>query len=324
MSEWIKSRRGGFTLAVTACVLWGSAYPVLKICFKDMGLVNAGAKSLVAFAGLRFLLAAGIIWLISLLFLRLKIPRSRDYLKRSAIIGLFQTTLLYYFFYNGLAVTSGMKSAILNASGTFFLVVLAHFLLPDDRLNWGKWIGILMGFLGIIAVNWGAGFDWEFSMTAEGFIIVCCLFASIGDILTKKWSDGVHPFLLNAAQMTFGSLVLLWLGREEVANVAAQLEGRSLMLFLYAALLSALAFSIWFSVLKYHKAGEVAVFRFVIPLAGAFLSSLFIPGEQFSVKLLLGLLLVCAGIVFVHQKGLRREYIENQRNVTEGGIFHEQ
>ena len=191
-------------------------------------------------------------------------------------------------------------------------MVLAHFFLPEDQLNRGKWLGILMGFLGIIAVNWGAGFDLEFSMTGEGFIILCCLFASIGDILTKKLSGGIHPFLLNAGQMTFGSLLLLLVGRDEVVPVLQVLKGRSLILFFYAALLSALAFSIWFSVLKYHKAGEIAVFRFVIPLAGAFLSALFIPGEHFSMKLLLGLLLVCVGIVFVHQKGLREEFRENR------------
>lgn len=315
MSEWIQSKRGGIALAIVACVLWGSAYPVLKTCFKDMGLVNAGGMSLVAFAGLRFLLAACLIWLISLSVLKLKIPKKKKFIRKSVAIGLFQTTLLYYFFYSGLSVTTGMKSAILNASGTFFLVVLAHFFLPEDKLNREKWLGILMGFMGIIVVNWGTGFDLEFKMTGEGFIILCCLFASIGDILTKKLSEGIHPFILNAGQMTFGSVLLLLLGRTEVLPVLELLRGRSLVLFLYAALLSALAFSIWFSVLKYHKAGEIAVFRFMIPLAGAFLSALFIPGEYFSMKLLLGLLLVCVGIVFVHQKGLRDEYIKKREKL---------
>ena len=60
--------------------------------------------SLVAFAGLRFLLAACIIWLLSLGVLKLKIPRNKEFIRKAIVIGLFQTTLLYYFFYSGLSV----------------------------------------------------------------------------------------------------------------------------------------------------------------------------------------------------------------------------
>ena len=323
MDSWVKTRWGGITMAIFACVLWGSAYPVLKTCFTDLGLAEAGSQSLVAFAGLRFLVAASIIWLVSVFIMKLKLPVNRLFYAKSAIIGLFQTTLLYYFFYNGLSVTSGMKSAILNASGTFFLVILAHYFLPEDRMNSRKLLGILFGFLGIVAINWGAGFDWEFSLTAEGYIILCCLVATIGDLLTKKWSTGEHPFLLTAGQMSLGSLVLLWFGRKEVLLVAGRMQGRALILFVYAAFLSALAFSIWFTVLKYHKAGEVAVFRFVIPLSGAVLSALFLPEESFSTNLLFGLLLVCAGIAQVHRKRLPSRY-QDKRRMPEGGISNEQ
>ena len=62
-------------------------------------------------------------------------------------LGLLQTTL-QYFFYIGLANTSSVKSSILNSLGTFFIVVVSHFLYQDDRLNLNKTIGL-------VAVSWG-------------------------------------------------------------------------------------------------------------------------------------------------------------------------
>jgi hypothetical protein len=41
-------------------------------------------------------------------------------------------------------------------------------------------------------------------------------------------------------------------------------------------LLSAIAFSLWYAILSFHKAGEITMFRFVIPVAGVFLSAAFI------------------------------------------------
>ena len=49
--------------------------------------------------------------------------------------------------------------------GNFFVVLLAHFLYADDRLNLGKVLGLLR-VTGIALVNWqpGTTLSWEFSL----------------------------------------------------------------------------------------------------------------------------------------------------------------
>lgn len=87
-------------------------------------------------------------------------------------LGLAQTGLQYFFFYNGVANSTGIKSAILNSVGNFLVVIFAHFIYPDDKLNTGKVFGLVTGFAGIILVNWQAGaggFSWDFSFIGEGF-----------------------------------------------------------------------------------------------------------------------------------------------------------
>jgi drug/metabolite transporter (DMT)-like permease len=65
-------------------------------------------------------------------------------------------------------------------------------------------------------------------------------------------------------------------------------------------LLSAVAFSFWYALLSYHKAGEITMYRFVIPVAGVFLSAAFVPGEAINSYTLLSLLFVALGIIVVN------------------------
>ena len=65
-------------------------------------------------------------------------------------LGIFQTGLQYFFFYNVSVLTGRIKGAVLNALGNFLVVIFAHFIYKDDRLNPGKIIGIITGFAGIV------------------------------------------------------------------------------------------------------------------------------------------------------------------------------
>ncbi|MCT7057456.1 EamA family transporter, partial [Salmonella enterica] len=75
------------------------------------------------------------------------------------LLGLTQTSLQYLFFYIGLAFTSGVKGSIMNATGTFFSVLLAHFIYQNDRLSYNKTLGCILGFAGVMAVNVSNGLD---------------------------------------------------------------------------------------------------------------------------------------------------------------------
>ena len=72
------------------------------------------------------------------------------------------------------------------------------------------------------------------------------------------------------------------------------------ILFIYSAFLSAAAFSIWYTLLKYNKAGEVTIYRFFIPISGAILSTMLLPDEQFTMTILVALILVALGISAVN------------------------
>lgn len=72
----------------------------------------------------------------------------------------------------------------------------------------------------------------------------------------------------------------------------------------YLALLSALAFSLWSQILKYHPVGKISVFTFIVPIAGTLFSALVLGEDIMHIKYPISLILVTLGIYTIH---LRRE-----------------
>ncbi|GAB3044520.1 DMT family transporter [Virgibacillus ainsalahensis] len=303
MDHILKKKWVVASIAIFCSILWGSAFPVLKISYEELQMAPDDTIAKVVFAGWRFLLA-GVILLVGLFFVNKKqlmvTPRQLMFLM---LFGLIQTALQYYFFYNGLAKVSGMQGAILVSSGTFFVVILAHFFYRNDRLNWKKAIGLIAGFGGVIVANWGQELQLSFQFTGEGYMILAALTSAIGTIMAKELAVGIHPFALTGWQLTIGAGMLLVVGIPRMSEDAITFTPFGWALFIYSALLSAAAFALWYSILKYNKAGEISMFKFITPVSGAILSAMFIPGEKLNLFIVGALTLVAVGIIAVNYKG---------------------
>lgn len=294
-------------IALFCAVLWGSAFPVLKVSYLELGIQPDDRSAIIVFAGVRFFLAGLLIFLITVLGFR-QSPKVRGrVLPQLLLLGILQISLQYYFFYNGLAHTSGMKAAVLSSASTFFVVVFAHFVYQNDRLDYRKIIGLIAGFAGIIFINSGEDFTLEFSWLGEGFMILSGLVSALGTILAKRISQEVHPFVLTAWQMLLGSILLIAAGLPGMAPHTLNFTHKALVLLVYSAFLSASAFSLWYTILKYNKAGEISVYKFMTPVSGSILSALFIPKEHLTVNMFIALALVALGIIVVNRQKINKK-----------------
>ncbi len=286
-------------IALFCSVLWGSAFPVLKVSYLVLGMSPDDLSANIVLAGIRFFLASILIFgLIALAGINPMVKKAM--FPKLFSLSLMQIGLQYFFFYNGMAHTSGMKGAVLSSAGIFFVVVLAHFVYTDDRLDWRKVLGLFTGFSGVILVNYGKHFSFDFSWQGEGFMICSGLASAVGTIMAKRYAQSVHPFVLTAWQMLLGSLLLISVGLPGLRPQAMEFTAEAYLLLLYSAFISAVAFSLWYTILKYNKAGKISVYNFMTPVSGAILSALFIPGESLTVNMFLGLALAAGGIIVVN------------------------
>jgi drug/metabolite transporter (DMT)-like permease len=285
--------------AVFCCFLWGSAYPAIKTGYQLMAMAATDTASQMLFAGYRFL-GSGVILLVLAALMGKSLWRfsAREW-GQLALLGLLQTTLQYVFFYIGLAHATGVKAAIMNSTGTFFTVLLAHFIYRNDKLSTGRSLGCLIGFAGVVLINLGQGpLDFDVTLLGEGFIAIAALVLSISLMYGKRLCQHIDPMVMTAQQLTIGGVVLIGIGLSGGGDLP-RLTATSGVLFFYLMALSAAAFALWSFLLKHNPVGQVIPFQFLIPIFGAGLSALFLGETILAWKNLLALILVCGGIWLV-------------------------
>lgn len=295
-----QSRSGVFLLATLCCLLWGSAYPAIKNGYLLFGIGKGDTAAQLLFAGYRFALAGTFLLLATAAMRKPVFALTPRQFGQIALLGLTQTAIQYVFFYVGLAHASGVKSSIMNATGVFFSVVIAHFLYADDRLGGRKALGCLIGFLGVVVVNLGGNghLDFDFSLLGEGFVIIAAFVLAAASIYGKRLSRDIDPLVMTGWQLAVGGLLLSGTGLAGGGHLAsATLPSAALLLYL--ALLSSVAFALWSLLLKHNPVGLIAAFNFLIPVFGVALSALFLGETLLHWSYLAALLLVCAGIWLV-------------------------
>ena len=295
---FFSDRKVVFLLAALSCLLWGSAYPAIKNGYAMFAIAPTDIPGKMVFAGYRFFFA-GLLLLVGMSMRRNIFDLSRRQLGQLTLLGITQTSIQYVFFYVGLAYTTGVKGSILNATGTFFSVLLAHYIYKNDRLSMNKALGCLIGFVGVMVVNFNQSLlDFNFALVGEGFVVIAAFILSAATIYGKKLSQDMDSVVLTGYQLSIGGLVLLLAGFASGGTLSGFTWASSALLF-YLVLLSSVAFALWTILLKYNRVGLVTIFNFLIPIFGAILSAIFLGESILEWKNMLALLLVCSGIWLV-------------------------
>lgn len=291
-------RKVVFLVATLCCLLWGSAYPAIKNGYALFNIAASDIPTKLVFAGYRFLFA-GLVLLAIAAIGRKTLRLEKGLVGQVALLGLLQTSLQYVFFYIGLAYATGVKSSIMNATGTFFSVLLAHWIYKNDRLSFNKALGCIIGFTGVMVVNFSPGLlTFDFTLLGEGFIVIAAFILSAASIYGKRLSQRVDSVVLTGYQLAIGGLALLLLGLA-TGGVLTGFTLESTLLLAYLVVLSSAAFSLWTILLKYNRVSMVTAFNFMIPVFGALLSALFLQEQILEWKNGAALLLVCFGIWLV-------------------------
>ncbi len=286
--------------ALLCCLLWGSAFPCIKIGYRLFEVDAADTASQILFAGCRFtlagILAVGIGSVMEGSFLW---PEKRA-VKEIIWLSLLQTIIQYFFFYMGLAHTSGVKASIIEAINVFIAILVAGVLFHQEKITSRKIVGCVLGFAGVVLINLN-GMNFQFSLAGEGAIFFSTIAYAFSSVFVKKFSQKFNPVMLSAYQFIIGGIVLMAAGCAMGGHIT-KVTPAGLGLLIYLAMVSAVAYSLWGILLKYNPVSKVTVFGFMNPVFGVLLSALLL-GETDQASGMLGLLslfLVCVGIYVVN------------------------
>lgn len=279
-----------FAAIAAMCLIWGLTWVAIKIGLADLPPFLS--------AGVRFALASAILWP-AVLWRRTPLPDNWPEYRKILTPGVFIYGLNYALVYWGEQYIGAGLSAILFASLPFMVALLAHFLLPGEKLTFAKLAGLTIGFLGIVIVFYGGlefGPQSHLGMLA---LLGSALAAAYANILIKRDLQHTDPLAATALQMTLGTPVLLAMGSVEENWSDFHLTGAAAGSILYLSIFgSAVAFTLYFWALKKTEATKLSLIAFVTPLVALAAGHWFL-GEPVTARLAAGTLLVAAGIVIV-------------------------
>jgi drug/metabolite transporter (DMT)-like permease len=276
------------------CLIWGSTWLAIRI-----GLEGVPPFTAVA---LRFALASAIVLGIAV---ARGVPLGRS--ARERWLWLANGTLSFAGSYGIVYwaeqwVPSGL-TAVLFATYPLFVALLAHVLVPGERVSLAELAGILTGFAGV-----GVIFSEDLRALvghgvplAAGLMLVSPLVSAVSSVAIKRWGAGIHPLSLTAVPMAIGAsltgVVALWTERE----AAVAWTGASIAALLYLTVFgSVVTFTLYYWLLERMAVKRLALIAYVIPVEAVFLGTLI--DEPFSSRMLVGSMLVVGGVALaVHR-----------------------
>lgn len=268
-------------------VLWGANPVVVKL-----GLLDAPPIRL---AWMRFLIGGVVIVLWAWLsgrFQGFRIARS----ERFPLLGVGVLLAVQSGVVNvGTHLTSAAHVVVILNSYAVHTVVLAHFMIPGDRLTPRRLAGVLIAYAGIVLLFArelaGAGF----TLLGDTLTFAGALLLAERTIYLARAVQRLDPVKLLLAQALIGGTILLIVSlavEPAPTNWTLRLAGS---IAYQGVLITGFNFSVNLWLLKYYRPSALAPWLLTQPLFGVIAAALF-TGDPLTLDLILASLAVAAGI----------------------------
>ncbi len=290
--------KGTVFLAIIACLLWSSAFAVIKIGLRYTTPLQ--------FAGIRFMIS-GLMVLPLVGSLASAIRYIRNNFQLILLIAFLQTFIQYALLYSGLNLIPGALGAIIIGSGPLFIALTAHFLMPDDRLTLPKLGIIFMGIIGIVLVSLShASVKGTGNLILVGILLLFLTNINAGftNVIIARDAKHIPPLVLSSSALIFGG-VLLFLTSIPVEGFKLTNPPAEYYFSLgWLSFLSATALSIWFSLLQREgvKVSDLNIWKFIIPVSGAILSWILIPNESPDIVSVAGIAITALALILFNRQ----------------------
>lgn len=272
------------------------------LCFPliTLGLTHV---SHMTFATLRAVLAGLALGVVAIM-LRRPIPTDFRSWVALALIGLGATTSAYFgMFHAAEFVSPGLATVIANSQPLIAAALAFAFL--SERLRPAQYVGLAIGFLGIVAVavpqfDIKQGFD---GMIGPAFIVLAAAGLAVSNVLMKGIRNRIDPLIAMSAQLLLGAipLAVMALALEQPFQIHLSSDfGFSLIVLALPG--TALAYWLWFWVHDRVPLSQANAFTLLTPVFALLLGIGFF-GEQFGPSLAFGLVLTAIGLVIVERYG---------------------
>ncbi len=271
--------------------IWSSSFMWIKIAIQEVGPIT-----LVAFRVIFGLLFGVVV----ILFQRVALPRTFKEWLPLLVVGLTNIAIPFFLISWGELHIDSAVASILDATVPLFTILIAHFLLSDDKITLPKTVGLLVGFVGIVILmskDIGAS---PSSLLGQAAVILASVFYAISSIYIRKMTVDT-PGILRSAGPLVSASVTMWLGAfifESPVQIP-QLGITWIALLFMGVLGSGLAFVMAFYLIHEIGPTRMTMVTYLFPLGGVILGVSFLH-EQLTWQVIAGALLIISSLAIAN------------------------
>jgi len=295
-----------YILLFVLALIWSSAFFNIKIATYSYGPV------MISFLRIFF----GAIPVVALcLYKKIKIEAfSKDWYWFAAI-GIINLVIPFFLIAYGIQKIQSNLAAILMATTPLSATVLAHFFTINEKINFIKILGVLVGFSGIFFLFSDNILINENNFISAVLILVGSTFYVIGGVLTLKVSnkenENVTSSILIWATIFILpiSLILSYFNPSEALmfkqdlHLSHRLDSTLSVIYL-GTIPTGIAWLIRFKILKNNGLVFQAQVAYLIPIFGIILGYIFL-NELITSKVLIALIAIILGIYLVKRSSIQ-------------------
>jgi drug/metabolite transporter (DMT)-like permease len=268
--------------------IWSSSFMWIKIALQEIG-----PHMLVAFRALFGLLfGVVVIWV-----QRAQWPRSFKAWLPLLILGLTNVAIPFFLISWGEQSIDSAVASVLDATVPLFTILIAHYLLRDDKITLPKVLGLLIGFAGVIVLMSKDLFHASTgSLLGQAAVILASAFYAGSSVLVRKTTEDTAGIVRSAGPLV-SATVVMWLATFlfERPVEMPQLGITWIALLWLGILGSGLAFVMAFYLIHEIGPTRTTMVTYLFPLGGVILGVTFL-NEQLTWQLVTGAILIIASL----------------------------
>ena len=288
-------------LVILLGVFWGASFLFVEI------LLEYVTPFVVVY--LRVAIASALL-LVYILIRNIKFQFSRGDLFNLFVMGLLNNILPFLLIAYGQQSITGGLASILNANTSFMTILLVALFIPNEKLNFHRTIGVLIGTLGVIlAVDYQNIFQINNDSVGQYLILLATISYSFAGIWAKLKLQNLPPVVSAAGMLTMSTIFLspyiLSTHFEELSSLNLDTLKYALG---FALICTVFAYFIYFRILESTGAGNLLICTIIIPPSSIILNSIFIC-EVINTNEILGLLVIIVGLLIIDGRIFGKKFV---------------
>jgi drug/metabolite transporter (DMT)-like permease len=301
-----------FSMALFSVIIWGSSFASIRVGL--LGGISPGHMVLA-----RYLIASGLFIVYALLpGVKFRLPKKEDLL-RIVLLGWIGISIYHIGVTFGEQTVSAGTAGMLIGSGPIFTALLAVLILKERLGKWG-WIGLSIGFIGIVIITLGTSGP-SLKITKEAFFILLAAFVtSVLFVYQKPLLKRYSSIELTAYFTWAGTLPFLLFFPGLLQNLQQSTMEANLACLYIGIFPTAIAYATWAYAMSTGKASTISSMLYIEPVVAILVAWVWLHEWPHTLSIIGGIIAI-SGVIVVNMFGKeQKQQQEKYQNNTNQGF----